>query len=251
MHKLGKKFAVIGRILNVPADTVRKVWNRYQQTGTCESASRSGRPTKLTDRDRRQLKRYIPSGRPEQRKALQDISAILNLPIKPDTLKAEIRKFGLHLRIERKTPYLSHHQKAARLKFAWEYIHWTEEDWKSIAFSDEMAMQTAANQGIVWVWRYPEEEYDEDCCGPTQISGFRKVRVWGAIRYNKLSKLVIFPEKEGEGKLDAKEYCDEIIDKELFNFWRDGMEELGDLLIMEDGAPYHKGVASRRRSEYG
>ena len=114
-----------------------------------------------------------------------------------------------------------------------------------------MAMQTAANQGIVWVWRYPEEEYDEDCCGPTQISGFRKVRVWGAIRYNKLSKLVIFPEKEGEGKLDAKEYCDEIIDKELFNFWRDGMEELGDLLIMEDGAPYHKGVASRRRSEYG
>ena len=123
MHKLGKKFVVIGRILNVPADTVRKVWNRYQQTGTCESASRSGRPTKLTDRDRRQLKRYIPSGRPERRKALQDISAILNLPIKPDTLKAEIRKFGLHLRIERKTPYLSHHQKAARLKFAWEYIH--------------------------------------------------------------------------------------------------------------------------------
>ena len=28
------------------------------------------------------------------------------------------------------------------------------------------------------------------------------------------------------------------------------MEELGDLLIMEDGAGYHQGIASRRREQY-
>ena len=28
------------------------------------------------------------------------------------------------------------------------------------------------------------------------------------------------------------------------------MEELGEVLVMEDGAPYHKGVASVRRKQY-
>ena len=29
------------------------------------------------------------------------------------------------------------------------------------------------------------------------------------------------------------EYCDQILDKELFDFWITSMEELGDILIME------------------
>ena len=40
----------------------------------------------------------------------------------------------------------------------------------------------ADRQGFKWVWRYPEEEYNEDCCRKTVISGFRKVKVWGAMR---------------------------------------------------------------------
>ena len=65
------------------------------------------------------------------------------------------------------------------MKFAREHIPWTEEDWKRVVWSDEMGMQTDANQGFKWVWRYPEEEYDEDCCRGTVISGFRKVKVLG------------------------------------------------------------------------
>ena len=40
------------------------------------------------------------------------------------------------------------------------------------------------------------------------------------------------------------------MDGELFNRWKKGMEELGDLLIMEDGAAYHQGIVSRRREQY-
>ena len=46
------------------------------------------------------------------------------------------------------------------------------------------------------------------------------------------------PEKKGDRKFNAEEYMDVIMDGELFNRWKKGMEELGDLLIMEDGAGY-------------
>ena len=109
-----------------------------------------------------------------------------------------------------------------------------------------MSIQTGANY---YVWRYPEEEYLEDCCGATVIPRFEKVKVQGAMRYGKLSKLNILPESKGQGKINAKEYCDVIMDGEFFDCWQEASEELGYVMMMEDGAPYHKGAATIRRKE--
>ena len=49
--------------------------------------------------------------------------------------------------------------------------------------------------------------------------------------------------------MTAERYLTLIMDGEMFDFWLEGMEEVGNLLIMEDGAPYHKGVASKRRAQ--
>ena len=117
-------------------------------------------------------------------------------------------------------------------------------------FNDEMAMQTGANDRKVYVWRYPEEEYLEDCCGATVVAGFEKVKIWSGMRYDALSELVILSENKGDEKLNARKYCDVIMDGELLDFWMRGMEEEGYVLVMEDGAPYHKGAATERRKEY-
>jgi hypothetical protein len=69
------------------------------------------------------------------------------------------------------------------------------------------------------------------------------------MRYGKLSKGVIISEREGGGKMNARDYVDEIMDKELFDFWITGMEDVGYILVMEDGAPYHQGVATLRRKQ--
>jgi hypothetical protein len=99
------------------------------------------------------------------------------------------------------------------------------------------------------VWRYPEEEYLEDCCGATVIPGFEKVKIWAAMRYGKLSELIILPEGESQEKMNAKMYTEIIMDGEMLDFWMEGMEEYGYLLMMEDGASYHKGCATVRRKE--
>ena len=84
----------------------------------------------------------------------------------------------------------------------------------------------------------------------THKNSFKKIKIWGSMRYESLSNLVILPEKEGEGKFNTREYVKEIMDGELFECWVKGMEELGDILIMEDGAGYHCGAATVRRELY-
>ncbi len=62
--------------------------------------------------------------------------------------------------------------------------------------------------------------------------------------------MVIIPENIEKGKkLDAAIYLAEIMDKELYDFWQESMEECGHVMVMEDGAPCHQGVATARRNE--
>ena len=159
------------------------------------------------------------------------------------------KEIGMGYRIERKRCWLSKEQKAKRLSWAKKYKDWTVEDWKKVCFTDEMGMQTGSNGKRVYVWRYPEEEYDEDCTGATVIQGFEKVKVWGCMRFGKLSKLIFLPEHKGQGKLNAEEYCEVILNGEMYDFWQASKLELGDVYMMEDGAPYHKGKATKRRQK--
>jgi transposase len=113
MRQCGKSFVAIGQDLGINCDTVRKVWNHYPRTGMIVPLRRPGRPTILTDRDRRVIKRYVKSGREERRTALSDITAKYNIKISEDTLLHELQKLNLNHRIERKKPYLRPAQKEA------------------------------------------------------------------------------------------------------------------------------------------
>lgn len=182
---------------------------------------------------------------------MTDITSTLNLNVSEDTLCNELQKLNLNHRVARKKPWLRPTQKLARLEFEKKYGDWGDEEWKRVIWTDEMAMQTASNGGKVYVWREPDEEYLEDCVEPTFIPGFKRVKIWGAVRYGKKSKLVIIPENIEKGKkLDAETYMNEIMDKELFDFWQEAMEDCGQVMVMEDGAPPHQGVASTRRRQY-
>ena len=250
MRKCGATFVAIGLNLQLKRNTVQKVWHYYEKTGLVSPPPRPGRPPIFTDRDRRQLKRYVRANRVNRRQALSDITATLNFDVSDWTLRNELRKVHLNHRVARKKPWLCPAQKLARLEFAHEYEDWDFEEWTRAIWTDEMAMQTASNEEKTYVWREPDEEYEEDCIEPTFIPGFRRVKVWGAIRYGRKSKLVVIPENIEKGKkLDAETYLTEIMDKELFDFWQEAMEECGQVYVMEDGAPPHQGVASVRRKE--
>ena len=221
------------------------------ETDDCSSAPRSGAPKKLTERDLTHIERHLRHDRGQRRQPLGEVIFDLNLPVCTKTLyKSIVNDIGLGRRIERKTPWLSKAQKAARLAFAEEHLSWELKEWRRVIFTDEMSMQTGANSKKVYVWRYSWEKYWEDCCGAIVIAGFEKIKIWGGMRYDALSEMVVLPEKNGGGKLNAEEYCAVILDGELLDFWMRSMEDVGYVLVMEDGAPYHKGAAAKRRKQY-
>ena len=77
-------------------------------------------------------------------------------------------------------------------------------------------MQTDANQRRKWIQRYSEEEYDEACYTAIFFARFEKVKIQGGMRYEKLSKLVVLEEKKE--RINAEEYCKDILDGEMFDF---------------------------------
>src|SRR5215475_4158628 len=86
MRKAGLSYPQIQGKTGVLQDTARQIYNRYLQSNSYISSSRSGRPKSLNDRDIRHLKRYITSGREERRLPLADISLNLNLSVCNETL---------------------------------------------------------------------------------------------------------------------------------------------------------------------
>ena len=244
----GNSYAAIGATLNVNPDTARKVYNKYSTSEDYKSDPRSGRPKLLDEINTSVIKHYVRYDRNKRRKPLGEINTALNLPVSIYTLQRCMKEdIGLGRRVARKTPWLSSVQKQKRLEFAKRVAKWGNEEWRRVVWSDEMPIQTSDNSGKVYVWRFPEEEYLEDCCCATVQQGFEKVKIWAAIRYGAKSKMVILPEnKEGE-KMSAERYLEQVLDGELFDFWQSSMEECGHVYVMEDGAPYHQGVASKRR----
>jgi transposase len=154
LKERGDSWVEIGAFLGVHPRTAREVFLRWKTSESFSSKPRSGRPKSLTERDIRHIAKHITSNRDTRRQALGDITNVLNLSVCPKTLRKTITEdIGLAHRIERKKPWLGPQQKSDRLKFALDHIHWTEEDWMRVVWTDEMSMQTDANQGRKWVWR--------------------------------------------------------------------------------------------------
>jgi hypothetical protein len=75
---------------------------------------------------------------------------------------------------------------------------------------DEIRIQIGASQGQVWIW-------NKSSLG-TAVILYIRMDLKDYMRYGKLSKLIILSAKEGPGKFNAKEYLNEILNGESFDF---------------------------------
>lgn len=106
---------------------------------------------------------------------------------------------------------------------------------------DEMTIQIVSNERKIYVWRESDEEYHEDYIELTFISDFKRIKIWDAIQYDKKSKLIVISENiEKEKKLNVEIYMNEIINKELFDFWQEIMKECEHIMIMKDEISSHQ-----------
>ena len=110
----------------------------------------SGRPSKVSIRERIQIKRHSLRNRFDSSKKIKEK---LNLHVTRRTVQNVLNDMEITARKPRKKPLLSKTYVKDRLAWAKKYESWTVPDWERVLFSDETLIQLIPNSGSQYVQR--------------------------------------------------------------------------------------------------
>ena len=229
----GAKQTTVAETLGIPKSSVNDIWQRFLKQGTTENAPRSGRPSLITQRDKRQLATIVTKDR---RASLADITKNWNPNVSTSTTRRALHDLELNSRIARKKPFLNENHVARRLAWATKHKNWSLEESKRIIWTDEASFEIGKNSRQIRVWRKSDEVWNTECLAPTFKSGRVSLMVWACMVHNKLGPLVILP----SGRLNGEKYVELILDGPLWEFYSEIQGERGLALSREDGSPIHR-----------
>ena len=190
MQKLSQQFIANILFLLNQGHSVRKI---ASSTGVCHTTvlrlsrqhpSTSPRPSagwssKLLSTNIRHAACLISSSKAD---TAVDVTKTLQLggsgPVSTETVRKELKKFGMKAVVKCKQPFLSKKHQIARLDFAEKYQYWTVEDWKRVVWSDETKISRMGSDGRKWVWKQKGEGLSERLVQGTQKFGGGSLMLW-------------------------------------------------------------------------
>lgn len=232
-HISGKSIRAIAVELSQPRSTVGDVVKKWKTTGVGTRTAHVGRPRKLTERDRRVLKREV---RKNRKKPLQIINSefqqAAGVTVHPNTLRKELHALNIHGCVAAHKPNITPSNKAGRLAWCLQRRNWTVDHWKTVLWSDESRYTLFQSDGRAWVWRMPGERLLPECIVPTLKFGGGGVLVWGCFSWYGLGPLHVV-----SGKLNADAYMNILDNQVIPTLWQFyGMDEC---YFQDDNAPCH------------
>lgn len=216
--------------------------------GSPSNRRRSGRPPIFDDAKKAHLVAIITRDGWTRRLTWEAICIEMGYACSSRTVKNVVESLGYHKRVPRRKFNIRPANKPIRLAWCYDLLHWTEEEWKRILWTDESSFSTAGFGHRPWVIRLPSEEYHPDCVDETFQQGRQSKMVWGGFCGQLKSELIFIP---GKAKLDSAMYVEKVMEPELVPFWHKCCEEYGWVKVVEDGAPGHKKHAIQYRELNG
>jgi transposase len=135
---IGLGTAEIARKTFLTPETVKSTLRLNQQRHEGTTVPRSGRPSKLSRRDRRTLLRYV---RKNPKLTYEQILVDLSLPISTKTMQRILKEEGIKKWIAKQRPLLTEEAAKIRLEWCLARKDWTWEQWKTYIFSDEASIE--------------------------------------------------------------------------------------------------------------
>lgn len=231
----GRNYEYVARILHVHRSTIKRVVERFRQTGRNKRRTGSGRKRKTTAIDDRFLHlktlrdRHLTSV--QSRNQLQEVRGT---NVSAWTVRRRLKEFGLKACRPATGPKLLPRHRVARLQFATEHLHWNLEQWNNVLFTDESRFCLHSPDGRKRVWRRNGERFAE-CTFSSRLSyGGGSVMVWAGISRDACTELVVI-----DGSLTAHRYIEEILNNYVVPF--SGF--IGDdFILMQDNARPHAAI---------
>ena len=225
-----------------------QIYHRAKEIGTPSNRNRSGRPVLFTDTEKQELIAFVTRDRRTRRLSWEEITAEMGYACSPKTVQRVVQSMGYHKRIPRRKFNARPDNRPRRVQWAQERLSWTYEEWKRVLWTDESSFSTAGFGHRPWVIRSPEEEYHPDCIDETFNQGRQSKMAWGGFCGSIKSELVFVP---GKATSDSAAYVTTVMEPHLVPLWHRCCEEYGWAVVVEDGAPGHRGHSKRYRELNG
>lgn len=230
----GKTITQAAETADIPYGTAKKIIAKYRATGSTSNQPRSGRPSKVDDRVKRDL---IRNARNNRRKPFAQLGREVEPQLGATTVRVHLAEEGYHRRVARKVPYLNKVHKKKRLEWGRRNRRTA---WDTVIWSDECYVYLDDSRGRVFVTRTADKEFEEDCLIPTFKQSSLRVMVWGCIMKGKKGPLIVLEYPGGRGGgMNAARYQEQVLEGSLLQFWDAMKSERPDLKFQQDGAPAH------------
>src|SRR3990167_1351000 len=228
---------------------IQYINKNVKHTHSFKDRPRSGRPPKLTDRNKRTIARMVKKKETSTATAISKaLKSSHQITVSPDTVKRSLKSFGYACRIKKKKPRLTEKHKKARLAFAKKYESWTSDDWKNVIWSDESKFNLLNSDGKEYHWTNRPEELTEDGITPTLKFGGGGIMVWSCLTWHgmKTNDFVSFSSQfSGVGYsckiddiMDADLYV-QILKSELMNSIKYYELDQDEIIFQQDNDPKH------------
>jgi transposase len=237
MRSLGYSYEYIATFLKI---SQRAVQYTCQKGTATPQHKQAGRPPKLNQEETDKLIEFVTSSHRCRRLSYQQLADELwpEGEIGADSIRFALRSRGFRRRIALRKPHISPQNKAARLLWAQEHVHWSPEQWRSILWTDETWV-TAGHHRKVLVTRRPGEELEPTCI-LERIQRKAGWMFWGSFAGDQKGPS-IFWEKDW-GSINKESYCEHIVP-----VLADWFQQNSHYYLMQDNAPGHAARYTRQK----
>jgi transposase len=233
----GERVSDVAKQYGLQWQTCKAILTRYLQRGTTHNAPRSGRPPKLSDRDKRRLLRLMKKHR---RATFTELAKIFSPKVSSRTIRRVLHDHGYSRHTAHHVPYIRPETKTKRLWYSRQLAHLKPEEYDFIIFTDETYIFIGESPGKVYITRSP----DENDLPETFVHRFKKsslkIMVWAGIMLGSKGPIVVldFPGGRGGG-MNSKRYCDQVLSGPFLEYYTAMRLERGEVYMMQDNARCH------------
>lgn len=240
MHRMGKSYTEIGKLVKRSRSTIQKVVNRFKQENRIENKARTGRPRKLSERE----ERYIcnEAWKDPKKSAVKlavEVQKNFDTTVHEETIRRVLHKSNLKSYSARKKPYVSEINRKKRLEFAKKYKGVEPEFWKKVIWSDESKFNLFGPDGHGRVWRKPKEALNPKNTIKTVKHGGGGIMVWGCMAASGVGNMVII-----DGIMDHKVYLNILKENLQASAEKLGLQDT--FYFQQDNDPKHKSYVVRQ-----
>lgn len=230
----------VARQLNLSRFSVRRVYQRFLETGGYIRRHGSGRRRCTSERDDRFVVSYSLRNRFSNAVQLQqELQAVRRRTVSVSTVRRRLKEKNIAAHRAATGPKLTAAHRRARLQFARDHVDWTIEQWGAVLFSDETRVCLFCNDRRRRVYRRQGERFAQACIQETVEYGGGSCMFWGGMSAAGKTDLVCVSRTggaRGQGSLTARRYITEILDVHVVPF----AESFGEgFTLMHDNARAH------------